>query len=325
MHAVLCSNVSWEGASRRESDSGGAARRGSARLGAAIRSGQARPRESARVGDSAQRGTLTLGCALHLSLPVSRTLAAPLQCGTMADEGDRKFSNTQLETQVPVPGPQGTDANCGTAALGTAAALVDEERMNASCASAEEPVEEVLSPEAHRQACEEAAALKVQGNDLFSQADYDGSIDRYTKALAIAPKDDAKRAIYYANRAAAYTALSQWESVIADCDAAIVIDANYVKAFMRRAAAREQLDQLQGALDDYNKIVELGAATPEVMRKTRELPPRIAEQTEKMKAEMLGKLKDLGNTILGKFGMSLDNFQFVQDPNTGGYSVNMKQ
>jgi hypothetical protein len=37
-----------------------------------------------------------------------------------------------------------------------------------------------------------------------------------------------------------------------------------------------------------------------------------------------GKLKDLGNSILGKFGLSLDNFNFAKDPATGSYSVNMK-
>ena len=35
-----------------------------------------------------------------------------------------------------------------------------------------------------------------------------------------------------------------------------------------------------------------------------------------------GKLKDLGNMVLGKFGMSVDNFKAVKDPATGSYSIN---
>jgi hypothetical protein len=39
----------------------------------------------------------------------------------------------------------------------------------------------------------------------------------------------------------------------------------------------------------------------------------------------VGKLKDLGNTVLGKFGLSFDSFKAEKDPNTGSYSISFKQ
>lgn len=59
--------------------------------------------------------------------------------------------------------------------------------------------------------------------------------------------------------------------------------------------------------------------------KRRQLAKRIDERNEKLKEEMLGKLKDVGNKILGKFGMSLDNFKMEQDPATGGYSIKFEK
>ena len=46
---------------------------------------------------------------------------------------------------------------------------------------------------------------------------------------------------------------------------------------------------------------------------------------EAQKEEMMGKLKDLGNTVLGKFGLSLDNFKADKDPNTGSYNISFSQ
>lgn len=39
---------------------------------------------------------------------------------------------------------------------------------------------------------------------------------------------------------------------------------------------------------------------------------------------MLGKLKDLGNSILGNFGLSTDMFKFEQQPG-GGYNMSFGQ
>ena len=56
-----------------------------------------------------------------------------------------------------------------------------------------------------------------------------------------------------------------------------------------------------------------------------QLETTVKERQEKMKAEMLEKLKGFGNSILGKFGMSTDNFKMVQDPKTGGYNISFQQ
>lgn len=37
------------------------------------------------------------------------------------------------------------------------------------------------------------------------------------------------------------------------------------------------------------------------------------------------QLKGLGNSVLGMFGMSLDNFEAKKDPSTGSYSISFKQ
>jgi hypothetical protein len=53
---------------------------------------------------------------------------------------------------------------------------------------------------------------------------------------------------------------------------------------------------------------------------------RYESKMEAMKDEAISKLKELGNSLLGHFGMSLDNFKVNQDEKGGGgYSISLNK
>jgi hypothetical protein len=58
------------------------------------------------------------------------------------------------------------------------------------------------------------------------------------------------------------------------------------------------------------------------MAHIRRVEPKMKAKQQQEVDEMLGKLKNLGNGILGKFGMSLDDFNMEKNAD-GGYSLNM--
>lgn len=172
----------------------------------------------------------------------------------------------------------------------------------------------------------DAENLKVKGNELFKNQEFKESADTYTSALRTCPLAYPKeRSILYANRAAAKVKLELAEAAIEDCSKALELDPGYLKALLRRAQLYDSTEKLDEALADYNKILEIDPPHAEARAASQRLPVQINERNEKLKTEMMGKLKDLGNMILRPFGLSTNNFQMVQDPNSGGYSISFKQ
>ncbi|KAG5360927.1 Small glutamine-rich tetratricopeptide repeat-containing protein 2 [Yarrowia sp. B02] len=93
----------------------------------------------------------------------------------------------------------------------------------------------------------QADKLKLEGNKALSQRNFEESIDLYTQAIDI----DANNAVYYSNRAAAYSQLQLHDNAIADADAAIRVDPNYSKAYSRLGLAKYASGDAQGALEAY--------------------------------------------------------------------------
>jgi len=169
---------------------------------------------------------------------------------------------------------------------------------------------------------------KTKGNELFGKGKFLEALEEYTEAIDLAPLSndfDKHRSVFYCNRAACCLELGRNEAAVEDCTRAIELDKTYIKALLRRSKAYDKLDQLEDSLADLDAVLAIDPKAPGVKAERDKMESRVKEKAEKLKDEMMGKLKDLGNSFLGYFGMSLDNFKFEQDPNTGSYSVSMKQ
>ncbi|BFG14731.1 hypothetical protein CerSpe_010060 [Prunus speciosa] len=179
-----------------------------------------------------------------------------------------------------------------------------------------------------QKAFEQANDVKMEGNRLFGNGQYEEALSQYELALHIAPDMPSSvelRSICHANSAICFSKLGKHEDAIKECTKALELNASYMKALLRRAEAHEKLEHFEEAIADMKKILELDPSNDQAKKTIRRLGPLAEEKREKMKEEMIGKLKDMGNSLLGRFGMSVDNFKSVKDPNTGSYSISFQR
>lgn len=165
-----------------------------------------------------------------------------------------------------------------------------------------------------------AAALKEEGNVKFRSGDFEAAYAAYSSVLDVDGGDTEVRSAALCNRAACAVKLDKPRAeIIADCTAAIELRPDYIKAYIRRSQAYEAEDKLDDAIADLEKANEL-EPSPHRTKELDKLKQKRTERDEKLKEEALDKLKDLGNSLLGNFGLSLDNFQFQQSEN-GSYNI----
>lgn len=189
--------------------------------------------------------------------------------------------------------------------------------------------EDAMTDEEHTQrSLAQANEAKGEGNKSFVAGEYEAALAHYASALEIAPDDpmaNEVRSMCFANRAVCYYKLSKYAETVKESTKALELNPAYIKALIKRAEAHERLEQFEEAIADMNKVLELEASNEQARRTIIRLEPLAAEKREKLKEEMIGKLKDLGNSVLGRFGMSVDNFKAVKDPNSGSYSISFQR
>lgn len=116
-----------------------------------------------------------------------------------------------------------------------------------------EPTKEKAEAATTEEAKAEAERLKNEGNNLMKSEKFDEALKCYTKAIQL----DGRNAVFYCNRAAAYSKLSNHTFALEDCRRAIEIDPQYSKAYGRMGLAYASLNDHYRARDCYKKAVEL--------------------------------------------------------------------
>ncbi|KAA8494646.1 Tetratricopeptide repeat protein 1 [Porphyridium purpureum] len=176
-----------------------------------------------------------------------------------------------------------------------------------------------------------AMELKKQGNESFTRNAFSDARRKYSMALRCTCLTSTTRAVLYANRAATLLRTEEGKDspnlrpkeALQDAKRSVHLEATYVKGYARLKMACELDGQLGQALEAARKMRELDATSISASEVAR-LAQLCKDKDEKDMAQAMSQLKDLGNSLLGKFGLSLDNFNLQQDPTTGSYSMSFK-
>jgi len=164
---------------------------------------------------------------------------------------------------------------------------------------------------------------RKNAGDLYKNKEYIQALNIYSLLLKDAKRADLKEqcCILNCNKGICFNKLYEYDKALDSFKEALKYNKDYSKALCNKMLLLNKKEQYLEAYEDFKRLKTLDYNLWENYRNMENGLAYQAEiQKKKMTDEMLGKLKDVGNTILGKFGLSLNNFQMT--PNgQGGYSI----
>ncbi|NWW80870.1 RPAP3 protein, partial [Climacteris rufus] len=134
---------------------------------------------------------------------------------------------------------------------------------------------------------EKALAEKEKGNNYFKQGNFDEAIKCYTRGMY----SDPYNPVLPTNRASAFYRMKKFSVAESDCNLALALDKNYTKAYARRGAARFALKNLQGAKEDYEKVLELDADNFEAKNELKKIDQALSSKESSEQKEFEGAVR----------------------------------
>ncbi|KAK9383091.1 uncharacterized protein V2V93DRAFT_364224 [Kockiozyma suomiensis] len=141
---------------------------------------------------------------------------------------------------------------------------------------------------------------KNEGNEAFKRGDLQAALDLYSAALAIDPANKGTNSKLYSNRATVNLKLNRMDEVIADCDAALALDPDFIKVRRTRARALGKLERWEEAKQEFQKVAEADPSDNNIRAELRDAELELKKSLRKDYYKILGVSKTAGDVEIKK-------------------------
>ncbi|KAI6230702.1 Stress-induced-phosphoprotein 1 [Aphelenchoides fujianensis] len=124
---------------------------------------------------------------------------------------------------------------------------------------------------------------KAKGNEHFQKGNYPTAIRHYSEALKRNPDNH----VLYANRAACFLKLMEFQRAVDDCEQCIKKEPTFVKAYLRKGAALQAMHEYGRAQKAYEDVLMIDPSNHEAMEGLRACAVNNDPSSEKSREEAL--------------------------------------
>ncbi|XP_061691980.1 peptidyl-prolyl cis-trans isomerase D [Syngnathoides biaculeatus] len=141
-----------------------------------------------------------------------------------------------------------------------------------------------------------AEDIKKIGNNLFKSQDWNGAINKYSKALRylevggdVLEEDAVQRKLEpavlscYLNTAACKLKLQQWQEAVDSCNEALALDKGNTKALFRRAQAWQGLKEYSQAMSDLKTAQGIAPEDKAISNEIKRVQFQVQQEKEREK------------------------------------------
>lgn len=142
--------------------------------------------------------------------------------------------------------------------------------------------------------------MKEEGNTDYKAGRWQSAMDKYTSALAVDPTNRGTNSKLLQNRALCNLKLKQYDLAIADCDRAISLDPQYMKARKTKANALGQAEKWEDSVREWKAIQELDPEDRTIVKEIRRAELELKKSQRKDYYKILNIPKDADDNAIKK-------------------------